>query len=420
MKRLLMKSTMHLVLTGTILFAATLSPIQARSAAAASATAITEANVVQTVSFRTAPNADSARIRYLQPGEVLDVISIINDYWLNVKDANGKTGYVSASEKYITLRQVSVPKQYNATIVSSVSFRKGPSTDHDRIRYLQPGESVTVIEETNSYWYKVADKNGVTGYVSTNGKYISTTFGQPEDDQQSPADEDTRDEALFPAPPNATVLASVSFRTGPSTDDDRIRYLNSGESLLIIDKPNSYWYKAIDQNGVAGYISTSPTYVDSRYIDAYKQLDPTVTADKVITAGKLYAGTPYEYGSSRYDVTTFDCSDFVRQSFLDGIRLQLPGDSRSQANYVKGIGKTATDWHKLKRGDLLFFMSYRGSSASDYSGIDKSSAKVTHVGIYIGNGEVLHTYSAASGGVRIDSISGKSWEHRFLFGGSAL
>lgn len=43
-----------------------------------------------------------------------------------------------------------------------------------------------------------------------------------------------------------------------------------------------------------------------------------------------------------------------------------------------------------------------------------------HNGIYLGNGKVLQTYSKESGGVRIDSIEGRHWEYRFLFGGSTL
>ena len=33
---------------------------------------------------------------------------------------------------------------------------------------------------------------------------------------------------------------------------------------------------------------------------------------------------------------------------------------------------------------------------------------------------MLHTYSIESGGVRTDSIDGKQWENRFLYGGSVL
>jgi cell wall-associated NlpC family hydrolase len=68
----------------------------------------------------------------------------------------------------------------------------------------------------------------------------------------------------------------------------------------------------------------------------------------------------------------------------------------------------------------MFFMSYKGSSESNYRYLDKTQQRITHVGIYMGNGQVLHTYSIASGGVRVDSIINRHWEYRFLFGGSAL
>jgi cell wall-associated NlpC family hydrolase len=111
---------------------------------------------------------------------------------------------------------------------------------------------------------------------------------------------------------------------------------------------------------------------------------------------------------------------FVRQAFKDGVGIILPGNSKTQADYVKKIGNITTNWRNLKPGDIMFFMSYKGSKSNNYSGINKSSQRITHNGIYLGNGKILHTYSEKSGGVRIDNIEGKHWEYRFVFGGSAL
>lgn len=141
--------------------------------------------------------------------------------------------------------------------------------------------------------------------------------------------------------------------------------------------------------------------------------------EKVIAAGHSYLGTPYEFGSDRHSTRTFDCSDFVRHAYLEAIDHALPADSRKQAAYVKEQGNLVDGIDQLKRGDLVFFMSYKGSQASDYTGINPDKEKVTHVGIYLGNGEMLHTYSNKSGGVRIDLLDG-TWEYRFLYGGSVF
>lgn len=142
--------------------------------------------------------------------------------------------------------------------------------------------------------------------------------------------------------------------------------------------------------------------------------------ESVITLGGKYRGTPYEFGSNRNTTTTFDCSDFVKHIFKKAAGITIPGSSATQAAYVKKNSSVKTSWSSLKRGDLVFFMSYKGSSKSSYAKLNKSKQKVTHVGLYLGNGKILHTYSKKSGGVRVDSIKGTQWEYRMIFGGSVL
>lgn len=142
--------------------------------------------------------------------------------------------------------------------------------------------------------------------------------------------------------------------------------------------------------------------------------------EKVITEGMKYLGTPYLFGSNRSTTETFDCSDFVRWIYKEKTDLVLPPDSRQQGAFVKKLGTDKSDWRSLKRGDLMFFMTYKGSTAAAYKGINKTTERITHVALYLGNGKILHTYSNASGGVHVQSFAGSQWEHRFLFGGSVL
>jgi peptidoglycan DL-endopeptidase CwlO len=380
-------------------------------------TAITGLNIVKGVNFRLEPKTSSPVIRLLSSGEKVDVLSQPNSFWYEVRDSAGRVGYVSSSSTYVDPIHTELPPAQpgpslvpNGEVVASVNFRKSPSTDGERIRFLQKGELVTIVEKVNSYWYKILDKDNVTGYVSTSASYIDSSFEQ----SQEPLEEEFNDTL------DSTILKSVSFRTGPSTSANRVRYLKAGEKVLVLDKPNNYWYKVKTADGSTGYVSTDDQYIDAVYTEPYKQMDPAVAIEAVIQTGAKYMGTPYEFGSDRYTTFTFDCSDFVRQAFLEAVSLRLPGDSRSQAAYVKEKGNMKTDWKQLKRGDLVFFMSYKGFRASDYAGIDKLSQTVTHVGIYLGNGQILHTYSVASGGVRYDTMETGQWNLRFMFGGSAL
>ncbi|WP_318153589.1 C40 family peptidase [Paenibacillus vietnamensis] len=319
-----------------------------------------------------------------------------------------------------------------AEVKAGVNMRSAPSASAAVIRVLKAGEQLSVIEKVNAYWYKVTDATGKTGYVSTSSQYLSLEASPaPTSPAQTPSPE--------PAPAqttNAAVKSPVSLRKAPSTSGELIRYLKTGEQVAVVAKTNSYWYEVTDSSGVRGYVSTNSAYLNvtgsipgsasgSGSTGGVATPQPAVTGsaavEKVIAAGLKYLGTPYEYGSSRSTTTTFDCSDFVRQAFLDGVGLKLPASSSLQGQYVKNKGGAKTDWRQLKRGDLVFFMSYKGSKASAYSGIDKSTAAVTHDAIYLGDGKLLHTFSKEGGGVTITtSMAGTAWEYRFLYGGSAL
>lgn len=220
---------------------------------------------------------------------------------------------------------------------------------------------------------------------------------------------------------------NVYLRSIPSVSGKIAGKISKGEKVEIMDKSGGGWYAVKTSAGVKGYAS-------SKYI-AYtgsagssdngsdtvpgSMLTASASIEKVIQAGMKYLGTPYEFGSDRNTTTTFDCSDFVRQVFMEGAGIKLPASSQLQGDWIREKGSSISRIGDLKRGDLIFFMSYKGSSASNYAGLDKSKQRITHVAIYLGDNKLLHTYSQASGGVLVGSF-GDSWKNRFLFGGSVL
>src|SRR3569832_177194 len=59
----------------------------------------------------------------------------------------------------------------------------------------------------------------------------------------------------------ATVQAGVNMRTQPSTAGSVIRLLKQGESIVVLEQTNAYWYKVQDSRGAIGYVSTSSQYL---------------------------------------------------------------------------------------------------------------------------------------------------------------
>lgn len=99
--------------------------------------------------------------------------------------------------------------------------------------------------------------------------------------------------------------------------------------------------------------------------------------NRIIKLAASYLGTPYRYGGT--GPGGFDCSGFVYYIFKQ-CGYDLPRTASSQYSLGASISKSM-----LAPGDLVFFACFS-------SGID-------HVGIYVGNGQFIHSSSPRSGGV---------------------
>ncbi|EIJ80892.1 C40 family peptidase [Bacillus methanolicus] len=72
-------------------------------------------------------------------------------------------------------------------------------------------------------------------------------------------------------------------------------------------------------------------------------------ADKIISTGFNFIGTPYVFNAPSFQTDRFDCSSFIQHIFkVNGI--SLPRNSRQQFQVGKSIS-----YHAIKKGDLLFF-----------------------------------------------------------------
>lgn len=105
-------------------------------------------------------------------------------------------------------------------------------------------------------------------------------------------------------------------------------------------------------------------------------------------------GTPYRWGGTNPE-SGFDCSGLVGYVFRNSLGIELPRISRDMAN----VGELIREREALVEGDLVFF-SRRGKY-------------VDHVGIYIGDGQFVHSPRTGKT-VEVASLATGYWAQKFL------
>ena len=106
-------------------------------------------------------------------------------------------------------------------------------------------------------------------------------------------------------------------------------------------------------------------------------------------------GTPYRLGGTSR--SAIDCSAFTRQLFSDVYGSNLNRTAAEQ--YASS--KRVSSWDELKEGDLIFF--------------SIKSKRITHVGVYLGQGKFVH--ASSSRGVMISDMELPYWRRYFAGGG---
>ena len=123
----------------------------------------------------------------------------------------------------------------------------------------------------------------------------------------------------------------------------------------------------------------------------------TEKREAVADLAKKQVGKRYVYGAT--GPSAFDCSGLAQYVYKKAAKKTLPRTTYGQVTKGKKVS-----FSHLKKGDLLFW----GSASAPY-----------HVGIYVGNGNFIHSPHTGSV-VKYDTLASGNYNRRFICGGRVL
>lgn len=306
---------------------------------------------------------------------------VLNNYLQNDNNTNEIRDYLT-KEVSDELESISFAK-----VTSYVNIRGKASEDGEILGKLYDNSAATILEKKDD-WYKV--KSGtVTGYIKE--EYLITG---------AEAQQVAKEIGTSIAVVNTTTL---KIREKASSDSEVLTLIPIGEELIVKEESDE-WIKVLFESNKTGYVSANYVELKTEYEEAVSMEEEmerleaeqtTATAqqsrtfndtvetssnttslrNKIVSYALRFNGNPYVWGGTSLTQGA-DCSGFTQSVFRDnGIRISRT--SRTQA-----MGGRRISINDMQPGDLIFY--------------DRNGT-INHVGIYIGNGNVISASSPETG-----------------------
>lgn len=322
-------------------------------------------NAKRGLNIRNTPKVKDANKLYAVPkGTEFEILGQEND-WYKVELKNEKSGWINSN--YVDVNNKSL-----YISADNVNFRQDKNLDSKVFKVLDEDTKVEFLED-NGEWIKVKydDKEG---YIYN--KYIT---------DEKPVVKIK--EEVVKEITSSSVNGNNTQQISKPQENGNIEQNNENNETDVIQNPLVNTDKP-EQNINTGAENSKPEE---------SQNPPVSNSSKqssIVNLAYAQLGKPYVWGAE--GPNSFDCSGLMTYIFKNAGSINLPRTSSQQSNFGTTVSKS-----DLQPGDLIF-------SSTDGSG------GVSHVGVYVGNGEMIHAPKPGDV-VKKSNINTSYWNGTYLW-----
>lgn len=289
---------------------------------------------------------------------------------------------ISSSSKVTTSNKPSTTtnKKLNTSSTSNTSssvytVKNGDYLYAIAMKYNTTVDSIRQLNNLKTNIIYVGQKLKVKGKVTTISKPSNTTSNKKPVSNSKPSSS-TANTSVYIVK-NGDYLAKIAAQY--NTTVENIRQLNNLKTNII------YVGQKLK---VKGKVTVTKPSTGSGSSNNTKPVSNPTNKNGLINIAKSFIGTPYAWGGTT--PRGFDCSGFIYYTFNQSGKQIV---RTSAAGYYNMSTKISSP----KVGDIVYFKNTYAQG-------------ITHLGIYMGNGQFIHS---GDNGVEISSIYQSYWKEHF-------
>ncbi|MDB5084903.1 MAG: hypothetical protein JWN30_1789 [Bacilli bacterium] len=254
------------------------------------------------------------------------------------------------------MRSLSTSSMFVTPTHGSVSYKTAPHETSTTIAQLQIGQSASLLRKYNNYWYEI-QVNNRTAYITTNSNYV--TIVNQASVHPAPA----------PHPSGGGTSAPAGIGTTGSSNTPAGVAGSGTSSRFTLPPPG---------------VHVDPTITPAASLGA----TPAAKVAAIRKIGESKLGMHYVWGHNEdRGQVGFDCSNYTEYVFHHALGYLFTTSSRGQ---FSSVGVNAP-FSEMRAGDLVAF---------------RDGA---HVGIYMGNGQMLQMGGGTAKCTYLPLSAGSYW-----------